>query len=98
VPADEAPHLIKGSVTVVRGRDAESIRFSDRFAEEFDQRTVDARVLDASGREKKFHDASLSHSKGFRNLAQSVENGERRDDRTSTSKRPTTDDSVALLP
>ena len=46
---------------VDRGGDAEGAGLGDRFAQEVDQRVVDARVLDASGSEKKPHAASQSH-------------------------------------
>ena len=46
----------------VYGRgDTESVGLGDRFAEEIDERVVNAPVLDASGREKKLHDASVDN-------------------------------------
>src|SRR6478735_5893696 len=45
-------------VAVPRRGDTEGVGLGNRFAEEIDQRVVDGRVLDASGREKKPHAAS----------------------------------------
>ncbi len=43
---------------VRRGRNAESAALGNRFAEETHQRGMNARVLDADGRQEKFHAAS----------------------------------------
>lgn len=51
-------------IGVHRGGDAEGVGLGNRFAQEVDQRVVDARVLDASGSEKKPHDASASLLRG----------------------------------
>src|SRR5207248_7150092 len=56
--ADELPCLAStAAVGVRRGGNAEGAALGDRFAQEVDQRVVDARVLDAGGGEKKSHDA-----------------------------------------
>ena len=47
-------------VPVHRGGNAEGAGLADRLAQEVDQCALDARVLDASGREKKLHAASWS--------------------------------------
>ena len=46
---------------VQRGGDAEGVGVGDRFAQEFDQRVANARVLDACGCEKKLHDGWCLH-------------------------------------
>ena len=46
---------------VAGGGDAQRMAFGDRLAEQLEQRAVNARVLDAGGREKEFHEA-LSES------------------------------------
>jgi hypothetical protein len=54
--ADEPPDTLSWTdlgVPVRRGRDTEGAGLGNRFAQEVDQRVLDARVLDASGREKK---------------------------------------------
>ena len=49
---------------VRRGGNAEGAGLGNRFAQQVDQRLVDARVLDPSGSEKKFDAASRSHGVG----------------------------------
>src|SRR5438105_6012732 len=56
-------------VAIRRGRDAEGAALGDRFAQEIDQGVVDARVLDASGREKKPHRCSYALGVGVVLLA-----------------------------
>ncbi len=70
--ADEPPcrRRTAHGVPVPRGGDAEGVGLGDRFAQEVDQRVVDARVLDAGGREQKLHDAlsypiDLHHPLGY---------------------------------
>ena len=65
--ADETPCPARTAlgVPVPRSGDAEGVGLGDRFAQQVDQRVVDARVLDAGGREKKLHDASPIRRMGF---------------------------------
>ena len=42
---------------IYRGRNEKSTGFGNRFAQQLDQRVVDARVIDASGSEEKLHRA-----------------------------------------
>ena len=58
-PGDETPCSTRTAlrVAVPSSRDTQSVGLGNRFAEEDDQCVVDARVLDASGREKELHDA-----------------------------------------
>ena len=59
--ADEPPCVVGAAGQgVARGGDAEGAGLGDRFAEQVDQRVADARVLDASGSEKKPHEPLLS--------------------------------------
>jgi hypothetical protein len=44
---------------IYRGRDKKSARLGNRFAQEFNQRVMDAYVADACGCEKKFHNFFL---------------------------------------
>src|SRR6185503_661685 len=62
LPADEAPSSTRTGhrVRVRRGGDAEGVGFFDRLPQQVDERVVDARVLDAGGREKELHAASWS--------------------------------------
>ena len=65
--ADEAPGALARTdvgVPVHRGGDAEGAGVGDRLAQEVDQRVVDARVLDAGGREEKLQDASSMSAHG----------------------------------
>ena len=54
------PHQDFPGVPVPRGGDTEGVGVGDRFAQQVDQRVVDARVLDASGSEKKPHGCSFA--------------------------------------
>jgi hypothetical protein len=48
-------------VAVPGSGNAEGVGLGNRFAQEFDQRIVDARVFDASRSEEKFHDAAAHY-------------------------------------
>jgi hypothetical protein len=56
---DETPCSTRTALgmAVPRSGNAEGVGFGNRFAQEIDQRIVDARVFDASGGEQKFHDS-----------------------------------------
>src|SRR5215216_4604358 len=62
--ADELPCQLGSPEGVRRGRNAEGVGLGNRFAQKVDQRVVDARVLDASGREKKPHGCSFARGVG----------------------------------
>ena len=61
----QAPCRGRPGVPVLRGGDAQGGGVGDRLVQEIDQRLLDAGVLDAGGREKKFHDASRFECHGF---------------------------------
>src|ERR1035438_5765533 len=98
---DEAPgHVSSPALGVHRGGNAQGVGLGNRFTQEVDQCVVDARVLDASGSEKKPHDAPPSRdseprqnasARSHRNLAQPVAIVAIAHDKSLTSKQPTTD-------
>jgi hypothetical protein len=69
-------------VAVPRSGNAEGVGVGNRFAQEFDQRIVDARVFDASGGEEKFHD-STGHYRAANSELLTVE----RESNSSISKK-----------
>jgi hypothetical protein len=82
---------------VHRGGNAEGAGLGNRFVQQVDQRVVDARVLDASGREKKLHAASGVITAG-ENLPGAYGSVRGRDSRITENSSDVAADVVALGP